>query len=99
MIPVQDITKNQSSFSVILFLVILTVIIVYIVFGFYCVLSWGNTITTPLITDKLPEGLVVNFVLILFAVNLVFSFPLVIHPAHIIVENYIYKTWKKSKKR
>ena len=73
--------------------------IVYIFFGLFCVISWGSSINTPLITDKLPLGWVVYIVKILFAMNLVFSFPLVIHPAHIIVENYIYKNWKKSKKR
>jgi proton-coupled amino acid transporter len=31
--------------------------------------------------------------------NLVFSFPLVIHPAHTIVESYFYKNWEKSNKR
>lgn len=40
-----------------------------------------------------------NSILILFMLNLVFSFPLVLYPAHKIVEQYLYTGWKKSKKR
>ena len=36
---------------------------------------------------------------ILFSLNLVFSFPLVLYPAIMIVENYLYTGWPKSKKR
>lgn len=37
--------------------------------------------------------------LILFCFNLLFSYPLVLYPAHIIIENSLYSDWKKSKKR
>ena len=88
--PVQDIARNPRSFRIILLFVIIAVAILYGVFGLFCIISWGDQIKTALITDKLPDGGVVYLVKILFAINLVFSFPLVIHPAHIIVENILY---------
>lgn len=40
-----------------------------------------------------------DIIIVLFCINLLFSYPLVLYPAHIIVENYLYSTWPKSKKR
>lgn len=37
--------------------------------------------------------------LILFSINLIFSFPLVLYPAHKIIEIYLYQGWEKSRKR
>jgi hypothetical protein len=68
----------------------MTVSVTYCCFGYFCVNAWGTEITTPLITDQLPEGWVTYLILILFSLNLVFSYPLVIYPAHIIIENIIY---------
>jgi solute carrier family 36 (proton-coupled amino acid transporter) len=79
--------------------VILTVCVVYVSFGFFCVQAWGTDMKTPLITDMLPNGWVTYTILILFSLNLVFSYPLVLYPAHIILENIFYAGWPKSKKR
>lgn len=79
--------------------VIFTTMSTYIIFGFYCVLSWGDKLTTPLVTDLLPDGAVSDTVRLLFALNLIFSFPLILYPANLLLENYIYSNWGKSKKR
>jgi len=79
--------------------VIFTTMATYVIFGLYCVLSWGDKLTTPLITDMLPSGAVSDLVRFLFALNLIFSFPLILYPANLLLENYIYKNWGKSKKR
>ena len=55
--------------------------------------------TTPLITDNLPQGPVTYIILFLFSLNLVFSYPLVLYPAHVIIENRLYAGWNKSRKR
>ena len=36
---------------------------------------------------------------IAFSLNLVFSYPLVIHPANIIVESWLFSNWEKTRKR
>ena len=98
-LPVQDITKNQEQYKSIVVLVIVVVSAVYIAFGYFCVNAWGTEMTTPLITDQLPEGWVTYIILFLFSLNLIFSYPLVLYPAHIIIENIIYTGMPKSRKR
>lgn len=98
--PVQDITANPQNYRNLVYGVIITVAVLYIGFGQFCVIAWGSTLDeSPLITDKLPEGGVGWSIQILFALNLIFSFPLVLYPAHIIIENYLYSGWPKTKKR
>ena len=52
-----------------------------------------------LITDDLPKNWFGYGIKILFSFNLFFSYPLVLYPAHIVIENIIYDGWEKSKKR
>jgi len=52
-----------------------------------------------LITDDLPKDWVGYGVKILFSLNLFFSYPLVLYPAHIVIENIIYDGWAKTKRR
>lgn len=92
-LPVQDITKNQEGFKTIVIAVIVTVCAVYVSFGYFCVKSWGLEMTTPLITDNLPQGPITWIILFLFSLNLVFSYPLMLYPAHVIIENRIYAGW------
>ena len=98
-LPVQEITANPAGYKSIVIGVILTVCTVYVSFGYFCVVAWGQEMTTPLITDNLPQGPVTYIILFLFSLNLVFSYPLVLYPAHVIIENRIYAGWKKSRKR
>jgi len=77
------------------------------IFGQVCAIAWGAGITTPLITDKLPGNPTTEpksywlgwTIKILFSLNLIFTFPLVLYPAHRVIENYIFAGWAKSKKR
>lgn len=62
-------------------------------------MAWGNKIESPLITDLLRPNFIGWGIKGLFAINLVFSYPLILYPAHIVVENYLYHSWPKSKKR
>uniref|UniRef100_A0A7S3G106 Amino acid transporter transmembrane domain-containing protein n=1 Tax=Strombidium rassoulzadegani TaxID=1082188 RepID=A0A7S3G106_9SPIT len=97
-LPVQDITANPDQYKQIVWAVILTTAIVYIAFGQFCVYAWGDDIKV-LITDNLEEGAVKYSVQFLFSINLIFSFPLVLYPAHKIIEIYLYKGWSKTRKR
>jgi proton-coupled amino acid transporter len=36
---------------------------------------------------------------IVFCFNLVFTYPLMLHPANIAIESYLFGTWPKSKRR
>lgn len=77
-------------------LVIFTVFVMYTAFGQFCVMAWGNQITTPLITDRLQEGTVTNVIKVLFCLNLLFSYPLVLYPANMIIEGQVFGRWKAN---
>ena len=80
-------------------LVILSVAIIYILFGLMCAISWGELLNypnKPLITDLLPDTGVTALVKILFAINLIFSYPLVLYPSLKIAETYLLTNLKPS---
>merc|ERR1712228_1092874 len=52
-----------------------------------------------LITDNLPRDVIGYGIVMLFSLNLFFSFPLVLYPAHIVIETILYSGWEKTKKR
>ena len=97
--PVQDITDCPKIYNKIVYAVIISCATLFIFFGQFCVIGWGHKLTTPLITDQLPNDLLTYIVKILFCINLIFSYPLQLYPAHIIIENFLYVGWPKSKKR
>jgi proton-coupled amino acid transporter len=77
-----------------------TVFVGYAAFGEFCYFVYGNKITTPLITENLPPGnAFASVIKVLFCINLVFTYPLVLYPANIIIEGYLFGHMPKSKKR
>lgn len=65
----------------------------YIVFGEFTAIAWGDndSFLDPLITASLPETDVITYIVkILFSFNLFFSYPLVIHPANLVVESWFF---------
>lgn len=97
--PVQDVCRDQKKYPGIVYGVITTCAIIFVGFGMFCVFAWGPALNTPLITDVLPDNNFIYIVKFLFCLNLVFSYPLQLYPAHIVIENYLYVGWEKSKKR
>ena len=47
--------------------------------------------------DRTTDILII--VNVLWIINLIFTYPLVLHPANIIIESYIFRGWPKSFKR
>lgn len=50
-LPVQDITADPKIYKKIVVYVVITVCIVYLTFGWFCVQAWESNINSPLITD------------------------------------------------
>ena len=100
-LPIMDITENQANYKTVLFITVTFIACLYIGFTLYTVFAFGDgRIIDPLITSALPEQSWVTYtVKILFSLNLVFSYPLVIHPANIVIEDWLFKGWPKSRKR
>lgn len=97
----QDVTKNPETYFRIVAAVIGFVGFLYVGFGIYCTLIWRSSIEeiiTSQVNDFAPQGLQYT-IIILFCFNLLFSYPLVLYPAHLIVENTLYSSWPKTKKR
>ena len=82
--------------------VLIFICILFLTFSEFCVFAFGEVAVSksPLITSALPDGSPFVWVVeLLFCLNLVFSYPLVIYPANIVIESYIYAGMPKSKKR
>ena len=53
-----------------------------------------------MVTQILSAGdIAILIVNVLWIINIIITYPLVLHPANIIIESYLYKGWPKSFKR
>ncbi len=68
----------------------------YIGFGTFCYLAWGNALRqAPLVTRLLPaDSPFVAAVELLYMIALIITYPLVIHPANSILEHALFKNWR-----
>jgi solute carrier family 36 (proton-coupled amino acid transporter) len=101
-LPVKDTCKNPQDYPKILTTMMVFLIVIFIIFGLFNYFSYGAAAlsTAPLITRLLPTGsLPVEIILLLFIVNLFISYPLVIHPANMILEGALYSKMPQSKIR
>ena len=101
-LPIQEVTADKKQYYKLLCITVTLIACLYIVFGEYTMLSWGSTdcFEDPLITACLPQKSVVTYIVkILFSFNLFFSYPLVIHPANLVVETWLFEGWEKTRKR
>ena len=101
-IPIQDITANKEQYFTVVVWTGIAITTVYMIFAEFCLFAWYGRFSEehPLITDYLPpDSVYCWFVKMLFAFQLIISYTLVIYPANMIVESYLYKDWPKTKKR
>lgn len=109
-LPIYEVTKNPEKISANITAVITVVLALYIFFGFFMLFAYGNALKdSPIITETITKLEVlehpgyVDYVLlvikVLFSLNLVFSYPLVIYPAHIVIEENLYAGWPKTRRR
>ena len=101
-LPIREVTADKENYYKLLCITVTCIAFLYILLGEYTAIAWGDNpeFKDPLITSSLPEKSVVTYIVkILFSFNLFFSYPLVIHPANIVVESWFFSTWEKSRKR
>lgn len=96
-----EVTDKKENYLKILIITISIIGIFYVCFAEFWLFAYGPlNLTTPLITDSLPPRSWVTYCIkVAFSLNLVFTYPLVIHPANLILESYLFGTWPKSRKR
>ena len=101
-LPIREVTANKDIYFKLLCITVTLIALLYVAFGEFTMMAWGNNdeFKLPLITSSLPVKSPVTYTLkILFSINLLFSYPLVIHPANIVVESWMFGKWEKSRKR
>jgi len=104
-LPVWQITKDKEAYKYQVFAVFTVVVFLYIVFGEIAYLAYGSALApNAIIISNLPTTpeynlIIVAVIQILYSVTLLFTYPLCIYPANIIIESYLFGTWPKSKKR
>ena len=80
-----------------------TIALVYITYGWIVYTGFGHeknldNAFNPS-TNFIPDGWFKYIILVLYCFNLFFSYPLVLFPAHTIIESYLYSKMEASKKR
>ena len=95
--PVMSATKKRDEFPYLLIGCFGFLFFMYITFGEICYFTFGKNLTKPLIIEHMPKAnIIIQIVKILFIVNLVFSYPLVIYITNVIFESYTFANMKKS---
>jgi solute carrier family 36 (proton-coupled amino acid transporter) len=101
-IPVMETTSRPDLYPMIVASVIFSITVVYIIFGNFNYFAYGykKLHEHPLITSILPrKDIPVAIVEIIWIINLIFTYPLVIHPANMVIESYVFRSWAQSKSR
>jgi len=101
-IPIKEVTACEKDYYKLLCITVSLIATVYVIFGEVTLLAWGSTpnFDLPLITSSLPDTSVVTYIVkILFSFNMVCTYPLMIHPANLVVESWFFGSWEKSRKR
>lgn len=98
-----EVTAKPEKFKTLLFWLMVFSSCVYIFFGTICCIAWGDKLNTPLITDQLSTGdapLWIGWLIkLLFMVNLLLSYPLMLYPPISLTEHILFSDWPKSKRR
>lgn len=89
-----------EKFDSILFWMMTTVFVSYVTFGEFCYFMYGDRLANiNTVTSLMGRDPVVWTLKIVFCFNLLFTYPLMILPANLAIEGYLFGSWKKSKKR
>ena len=100
-LPIREITEKKEDYLKIFTLVVGSIGIFYLFFSEFMIFGYGaDKVQYPLITEALPRKSVVTYgIKVLFCIMLLFTYPLQMYPANIVIENYLVPGWPKSRKR
>jgi proton-coupled amino acid transporter len=94
--PIMSACDCPEKFDKILFYAILTLTVVYCSFADICYLILGKELDTTFITQELNQGSSVVILLqVIYSINLVCSYPIMIYPANTIIEDYTLRSLSK----
>ena len=101
-LPIRECTADKEGYYKLLCLTVGSIAILYVIFGEFTVLAWGDreVFDLPLVTSSLPNTDIVTYIVkIFYSLNLCFSYPLMLHPANLVVETWFFEGWPKTRKR
>lgn len=88
--PIMQSCEEPKKFLSVLYAAIGTLTILYIFFGTFCCMSYGKFLQ-PLVTENLPtKSVVTSVVKILFCMNVIFGYSIIIAPANRIMEMWLF---------
>ena len=99
-LPVMDTCNDKKNYPKLVAFVFIFLCALYIFIGGFNYYVYSKDVAV-LVTSNLPStNVFVQIVLLLYVVNLLVTYPLVIHPANMVIESYLFKSFiHKSKKR
>ena len=81
--PVMRETAVPEKFAMLTGACLITLCTVYILFAGLCYYNWGATLDEAVVTEMLPaDNAFVQFMKLAYCINLIFSYPVTIVPAH-----------------
>jgi len=100
-LPIRESWQKPQNFPKILTLMIIFLTMVLIIFGLINYLIYGDLLSNaPSITKLMPVGsLPYEIVILLFIINLVITFPLILYPSTSVVESYLFRNMTSPHKK
>lgn len=96
--PIMSACECPEKFDSILFYAILTLTVVYCSFANLCYLILGSDLDTTFITQELDQKSMVVIVLqVIYSINLICSYAIMIYPANTIIEDYSLRSLSKKR--
>lgn len=71
----------------------------YVGYAFYCFLAYGSLLSTPLIVDNLPQTNAVFFFKLIYCVNLIITYPLMLNISNDVIEGWLFGKRRMSNRK
>ena len=99
-LPIMEASDVKDSFNMLVGIALATLCTIHIIFSEFSYYVYGNDLNEPILIQKLPEeNWVVVVAKIIFAANLLISYPLIIYVTNSVIESLIFSKMKYSELR
>ena len=89
--PVMHACDNPEKFNYIFVAAMITLTVIMVAFAELCYFTWGSSLKEPVVTEMLPaDSKIVVATKLLFSINLLAGFAIMVNPANKIIESWIF---------
>ena len=97
--PLMALAEDRKTFITLLKACLILLCFTYICFAELCYYTFGENLDAPIIMNMMPnKNMIIVGTKFLFIINLVFSYPLCIFMTNLILEQYLFRSFKKKTK-